>query len=445
MGAKITKQEFVDRARLIHGNKYEYSGEYLGSSVKMEIVCNIHGSYMQVPYSHLSGSGCYQCSIFNRGLKRKKTHQQFVDEANAIHNYRYQYIGEYMGALSTQEFLCKIHGSFFQTPSDHLNSNGCAKCSHSSGGLKRKKTQQQFIDQCSLVHGNKYTYPDLYVGVKNILLIICNTCNLNFYQTPDNHLQGSGCPNCANVFNATTKRKSIPKLIEGAIKVHGNKYDYSEVNALNYINKDTKIPIKCNDCNSLFYQTPGNHINNGNGCRVCHIKIQTGSTKSFIEKAINVHGNDKYDYSNVEYTLCRNKVKIICNSCTKIFSQNPFNHLQGQGCPRCCSKIISKVETDWLNYLDIPLEYRQKSLKINNKLIKADAYDPTTNTIYEFNGDFWHGNPKVYNIYEINIISKKSFGQLYEATLNKETMIKSAGYNLVSIWENDWKEIVKTK
>ena len=80
---------------------------------------------------------------------------------------------------------------------------------------------------------------------------------------------------------------------------------------------------------------------------------------------------------------------------------------------------------------------------IPNTKYKADGYCEETNTIYEFHGDFWHGNPKIYNEYEINKITNCSYKELYEKTLIRENKIKELGYNLITIWEQDWKKINK--
>ncbi len=68
----------------------------------------------------------------------------------------------------------------------------------------------------------------------------------------------------------------------------------------------------------------------------------------------------------------------------------------------------------------------------------ADGYCKETNTVYEFNGDYWHGNPKVYDQDEINKSTKTSFGELYQRTLQKERVLKQMGFNVVSVWESDW-------
>ena len=64
--------------------------------------------------------------------------------------------------------------------------------------------------------------------------------------------------------------------------------------------------------------------------------------------------------------------------------------------------------------------------------------------IYEFHGDFWHGNPKLYNQISINKRNGKTYGELYQNTLEREQQIKDFGYNLVVMWEHDWNKINKS-
>ncbi len=81
--------------------------------------------------------------------------------------------------------------------------------------------------------------------------------------------------------------------------------------------------------------------------------------------------------------------------------------------------------------------------KIPNTNFKADGYCKKTNTIFEFHGDFWHGNPNKYNPNEINKVTKCTFGELYKKTLVKEKKIKKLGYNIVKMWESDWIKLIK--
>jgi G:T-mismatch repair DNA endonuclease (very short patch repair protein) len=124
------------------------------------------------------------------------------------------------------------------------------------------------------------------------------------------------------------------------------------------------------------------------------------------------------------------------------FWQTPSNHIKGSDCPKCAA-TTSKMEIKWLDILGIYKKYRQSKIKIGNKNIIADAYVPETNTVYEFHGDYWHGNPKIYDPNDLNNKTNTTFGFLFSETIKKENLIKSAGYNLVVIWESDFKYHLK--
>ena len=59
--------------------------------------------------------------------------------------------------------------------------------------------------------------------------------------------------------------------------------------------------------------------------------------------------------------------------------------------------------------------------------------------MFEFNGSFFHGDLRIYNPNDTNKLLKKTFGELYKRTLDKETKLLSAGYKVVTMWESDWK------
>ena len=121
-------------------------------------------------------------------------------------------------------------------------------------------------------------------------------------------------------------------FIEKSAIKHNNFYDYSEVN---YINNSTKVKIICPE-HGEFEQRPSHHLK-GNSCPKCAIKIKSNNmckdTKYFIEQANKVH-KDKYDYSLVNYTNSKEKVKIIC-PIHGIFEQRASLHLSGYKCSKC--------------------------------------------------------------------------------------------------------------
>lgn len=129
------------------------------------------------------------------------------------------------------------------------------------------------------------------------------------------------------------KKMTTDEFIAKSRAVHGDKYDYSKTE---YVNQSTPVVIICPE-HGEFLQRPNNHYL-GAGCPVCSGN-QKMTTKSFIERAIAVHGN-VYDYTKSVYVNSKTKLIIICSSHGE-FLQTPEKHLAGQGCPKC---TVSRVE-----------------------------------------------------------------------------------------------------
>lgn len=126
-------------------------------------------------------------------------------------------------------------------------------------------------------------------------------------------------------------RKTTSQFVEEAQRVHGDKFDYSEVE---YFNTHKPVRIKCRQCGIVFMQEPSSHLA-GCGCPRCS-KKQTHkrvNQEMFIAKARVVHG-DKYDYSKTDYQNMRSKVLIVCPRHGE-FWQRAQSHIQGHGCPEC--------------------------------------------------------------------------------------------------------------
>ena len=150
------------------------------------------------------------------------------------------------------------------------------------------------------------------------------------------------------------KKSNTEEFIKKAKKVHGDKYDYSKVN---YIGSKIEVTIICPE-HGEFKQRPNDHLN-GIGCPKCsgHVKL---TTEEFIKRAREIHG-DKYDYSKTNYVNMRTKVTIICPKHGE-FEQTPQGHLNGDGCPKCCSSTLE-------NYIRYILD------KYNIKYIEQKTWD----------------------------------------------------------------------
>lgn len=296
-----------------------------------------------------------------------------------------------------------------------------------------------FVERAVCVHGEKYDYSlTEYQGALLKVKIICRSHGI-FEQGASKHLEGQGCSKCAKEKNKPPGKK--PKLSENrdrAIEIHKNKYDYSKTDFSFKKNGDKTIII-CPE-HGEFLQSLDKHINRGHGCSTCSGNRKK-TQEEFLNEVKDVHG-ELYDYSLSQYNGFEAKLTIICKRHGE-FCQTPHNHIiHKQGCPYCVHRI-SKVETEWLNYIGIPndKEHRNVFIKLENRSIKADGYEPSIKTVYEFYGDYYHGNPLFYRPDIINPHTKCTFGELYQRTREKEKSISDAGLKLVCIWEHEWKEL----
>ena len=431
---KLTTNEFVTKALQIHGDKYDYSKvNYINSDTKIEIICKEHGIFQQSPNNHINQkNGCPNCGIIIRSELKRKSLDEFIKEATDIHGNKYDYSKvEYKSANTNIIIICKEHGEFKQTPSSHINKNGCNKCSK-----RYNPTTIEWIQQAKLIHGDKYNYSKVeYKNARKKIIIICKEHG-EFEQVPHSHLLGYNCLKCSGNYNPSTDETIIKANL-----IHGDKYDYSKVE---YKNSKEKVIIICKE-HGEFEQTMDCHINKHTGCPRCCGNF-TLTTEEWIEKAKLIHG-DNYNYSKVNYINNRAKVIIICKKHGE-FEQIPTNHIQGKGCIKCCLYLYSRIQIMCLNTIsavkNIYIKHAENEgeYTIPNTKFKADGYCEETNTIYEFHGDYWHGNPKLYNPNTINNTTHCTFGELYESTMNKEKVIKELGFNLVTIWESDWRKFI---
>ena len=198
MSKKLTTELFIEKAKNIHGDKYDYSkAEYVNSRTKVCIICPEHGEFWQEANSHLQGEGCRKCHLEN---KPKQMHtDKFIEKARNIHGDKYDYSKvEYVNPKEKVCIICQEHGEFWQNPYNHLNGKGCPKCGLKKCADIKRKSIKQFIEEAKKIHGEKYDYSAVeYVNAFEKVKIICPKHG-EFWQEPHNHLKGNGCPICRN-------------------------------------------------------------------------------------------------------------------------------------------------------------------------------------------------------------------------------------------------------
>lgn len=381
--------------------------------------------------------------------KIKYDTKKFIERSNIVYGNKFDYSKSiYTGFDKKIIIICKICGEFQRTPQKHiLHNKGCPTCDNLPRNGGKKSNTDEFINKAKIIHKDKYDYSLVnYVKCFKPVTIICNKLHY-FEQSPSVHLKGGGCSICAVEIRKIKFSDSYKLHLESNRKIrelhfinianqkHNNFYDYSKIN---YISGESEITAICPN-HGEFKQMPKPHMY-GSHCPKCEDGLRKNrfeekfSLVTFIEKAKLIH-KDKYIYSKSIYINNWEKIEIICKKHGS-FWQRPSYHLAGCDCQYCAkSGGVSEAEKLWIDSLNILGLERQKIIHINGTKIVADAYDPITNTIYEFNGDYWHGNPKRFKSEDINKVTGKTFGELYQKTLEKENLIKQAGYNLVCKWE----------
>ena len=195
-------QIFIEKARAVHGDRYDYdSAVYVRARDKIIITCTKHGDFEQMPNNHLNGKGCAKCGFESTAAKKtQKAKNSFIEKARAVHGDRYCYgRAVYVRNFDKVIITCKKHGDFEQAPYSHLNGHGCARCS----GLHRYSTQE-WVQEAVAVHGDLYGYDRVaYVRAHDKVVITCKQHG-KFEQTPNDHLNGQGCPSCPARYDQPT-------------------------------------------------------------------------------------------------------------------------------------------------------------------------------------------------------------------------------------------------
>ena len=226
----LTSEEFIEKAKQIHGEKYDYSKvEYVNANTKVCVICPIHGEFWIAPHNHLRERGCPICrtrkyinNVYepkNKKLIKKHTLKSFIEKAKQIHGEKYDYSKvEYVDNKTKVCIICPIHGEFWIRPDNFLNGQGCKKCSDLIRFENKKVYQEDWIKAADELHHHKYDYSKInYINANTKVCIICPEHG-EFWQKPASHMQGRGCPIC----NESVLEREIITFLEN----ENIKYEY---------------------------------------------------------------------------------------------------------------------------------------------------------------------------------------------------------------------------
>jgi hypothetical protein len=238
--------------------------------------------FFQRPNDHNNKKAPQNCPCYDKS--KKSNLSEFIKKAKKIHGDKYDYSKTmYINSKEPMKIFCREHQQFFwQNANNHLQGQGCP-CGRNERISKSnsKYNQKTFIEESKKIHKDKYSYSLVrYVGVREKVRIICKKHYCVFEQTPYAHLRGAGCHICANEKVIAATKSNTKNFIKKAIKVHGDKYNYSLVN---YINNHTKVKIICKKHHDdYFLQHPAKHLS-GRGCPLCNSSDGENIIRGFLK------------------------------------------------------------------------------------------------------------------------------------------------------------------
>lgn len=129
MSNKLTTQTFIEKAKLKHGDKYDYSKvNYISSNSPVTIICPEHGEFTQVAKNHLYGQGCPKCG--QKKAAESKRGNQSVEKLNSsLKKFGWELYGEYNGSCQPAKFRCLKCGNIQEvSQAKSIKQSKCKNC-----------------------------------------------------------------------------------------------------------------------------------------------------------------------------------------------------------------------------------------------------------------------------------------------------------------------------
>lgn len=301
-----------------------------------------------------------------------------------------------------------------------------------------KKNKEYFIEKSRQIHGDKYDYSKVvYNGCKEKVCIICPEHG-EFWQTPDNHFQGKGCPICRYISSGKHNSLTTNEFIKRAKEIHGDKYDYSKVE---YKGNDKKVCIICHEKDENgkehgeFLQTPTGHIDKKAGCPRCS-KNHRYTTEEFI-LSLPEWIREKYDFTKFVYNGTHTKSIVSCPEHGD-FLQSPHNIRKGICCPGCSESKLERQVRLFLktNEIEFISEYKRDT-DFGKQTI--DFYLPKYNIGIECQG-IQHFMPTDF-AGRGNEWATSEFNHILELDNRKQILCKEKGIDLIYYTTNENKKL----
>lgn len=261
----------------------------------------------------------------------------------------------------------------------------------------------EFVARAKAMHGDRFDYSRVtYERMKSPATFVCGEHG-EFNATPKSHLysQSGGCSHCRSAIVRQALRPTTDTFTTRARRVHGEQYDYNQVE---YVGSRNRVTIVCPK-HGAFRMTPARHLQ-GRGCRKCAFE-RIGRERrmtfwEFVERVVEVHGADTYDYELKDFVNAHSLIPIRCPKHGE-FRQSVAAHLRGHGCPRCVQSKGEQRVRESLTALGVPFDEQVRFEECRDRrALPFDFFVPDRGLLIEYDGrqhvansETWGGDEKL--------------------------------------------------
>lgn len=322
---KYTKEEFIEKARAVHGDKYDYSKVvYVHSDKKVKIICPIHGEFKQTPKSHLYGRGCPECKKVKLSNEKILTHEGQVEAINKV-NPDVEVLGEITRDAIKVLCRCKVcRHQWMVTPNHLKQGRGCPECAKVKTGHALRLTHEEHVADIAKANPNVEVLGEI-INARTKVLTRCKICGHEWNVAPYSLKAGYGCPVCSKIKRANARKLTHNEQAAAIAKINPGVEILGEIKG-----NGVKVLCRCKVCSHEWEVTP-DKLKQGRGCPACsgHMRL---THKEQIETIAKVNPNVE-----VLGEITNDKVKVLClcKTCGHKWGAKPYSLKAGAGCPRC--------------------------------------------------------------------------------------------------------------
>ncbi|MDC0184127.1 zinc-ribbon domain-containing protein [Candidatus Poseidoniales archaeon] len=358
MPRRLTREEYISRARDVHGDKYDYSRlVYVDLRTTITIGCEVHGWVTNHPEQHLKGGGCWECA--NTTPKPGKSLGELWP--NLVEEWHPDNEGTAFDFMprskKNKKWICsKCNHQFemgIQARTDTRSSagtketgRGCTSCSghevHTDGSNSLAVEFPEIASEFDLEKNAPLTPETIRSGTSKMVDWICSKCSHEWNARLNSRtLNGNGCNACSNHKLHIDGRNSLASMFPEITKdFHPTKNAPLTPDAI-VAGTNRMLWWSCHVCDNEWRSMGSTRIR-GHGCRFCssrprlHSDGRNSMAKTHPQLAAEFHPTKNAPLTpDTIVAGVRRTLWWICSKCSHEWPTPGYHRANNRNCPAC--------------------------------------------------------------------------------------------------------------